>query len=291
LISIWNGSDHGDPRRLFATILAILPFTARLFRAFALCAFLQALSGHDLYLLPTSFHVKSGETLRVAMHNGDSFPDSEVAPHPERMKDALLMGDQGMSFVQYVRTAGKETIGDVVVPGEGSLLLSVRSAPNLIELAPDKFLAYLKEEGLGEVIAWRAKHGEANKPGRERYSKYAKSLLQSGHSDDFYQHELGFPLEIVPLVDPYAVHAGGSLPVRVLFRGKPAVGLQLETAWSGDRKSKTAIAGKTDDSGMIAVPIINAGKWRLHALVMERCSEPQAADWESYWASITFETP
>ena len=244
---------------------------------------------HDLYLLPRIFHVKAGQQLRVAFHNGDSFPESEVAPKPPRLQSAQILGHAATVPVSGLKVAGKETLGQVKVPGTGSLLLSVRTIPNSIELAPPKFLDYLKEEGLQEVIEWRSKNGENEKPGRERYTKFAKSLLQSGASDSFYSHSLDFPIEIIPLADPYAIHAGGNLPVRVMFQGKPAAGLQLETAWASGTEHKTIVVGKTGANGEISVPLPKAGLWRLHSLKMERCAEPAVADWESSWASLTFE--
>lgn len=181
-------------------------------------------------------------------------------------------------------------VGIVEVPdASGDLVISVHSAPNFIELAPDKFVAYLKEEGLTHVIDWRAQHGESNKPGRERYSKFAKSIVLSGAPDDSYRQVTGFPIEIIPESNPYTLHPGGQLPVRVLFQGKPASGLQLETAWADGGKSKTTVIGRTAADGRIRVPLSSAGKWRLHTLMMERCAEPALADWESSWASLTFE--
>lgn len=247
-------------------------------------------AAHDLYLLPASFHTHKGATVALAFHNGDSFPESEAAPAIVRLKDAQLSGKAGVSTVRDLRVSGMETTGTAVAPGDGSLWLTVRTVPNFIELAPDKFLPYLKEEGLDTVIGWRAGHGETKRPGRERYTKYAKALLQSGTPDDFYRHPVGFPIEIVPLTDPSAVRAGGSLPVQVLVDGKPAVDLQVEAAWSSGGRSRTTIVGRTNADGGITIPIASAGKWRLHTLRMVRCAEPKVADWESYWASLTFET-
>ena len=164
----------------------------------------------------------------------------------------------------------------------------MHTVPNFIELAPDKFLDYLKEEGLSEVIAWRTQHGEAGKPGRERYSKFAKSLVLSGTADEHQPPALGFPIEIVPERNPYLLHAGEELPVRVLLRGKPAPHLQVEAAWADQGQSKTTVIGRTDSTGRIRVPLTSAGQWRLHSLHMERCAEPAVADWESLWASLTF---
>ncbi len=244
---------------------------------------------HDLYLLPGLFRVPQGGELKVAFHNGDSFPESEVAPKVERLRDSQVSGRSGSAAMKNLRVSGNETFGDVTIAGTGNFLLSVRTVPNFIELAPDKFLAYLKEEGLSEVIEWRTQHAETGKPGRERYTKFAKSLIRSGSPDDYFQHALGFPIEIIPLRDPSTIHAGGSLPVQVMFLGKPAAGLQVESAWASGTRKKTIVVGRTGADGSITVPVPQTGKWRLHSLKMERCAEPAAADWESSWASLTFE--
>jgi hypothetical protein len=47
--------------------------------------------------------------------------------------------------------------------------------------------------------------------------------------------------------------------------------------------------GTTDAMGRVLVPV-NSGKWRLHTLTMERSSDPDA-EWESFWAALTFEIP
>jgi uncharacterized GH25 family protein len=259
----------------------------------ALCVFSVFTAGlfaHDFYILPDAFSVTPKSTVRLGFHNGDSFPESEVSPTIARVKDAQLVTAGGAVPIQNIQVSGKRAIGTVLVPeGVGNFLLSVHTAPNFIELAPDKFLAYLKEEGLANVINWRREHRDTAKPGRERYSKFAKSLLVSGAPNDFYKHTVGFPIEIVPEANPYTLHAGSQLPVRIMFRGEPAAGLQLETAWSGEGKSKTTVIGRTDSAGRITVPLSAAGKWRLHSLMMERYAESATADWESFWASLTFE--
>jgi hypothetical protein len=249
----------------------------------------SSLIAHDMYLLPAKFKAVKASKLSVAFHNGDSFPESEVAPKVVRLLDAKVTGQGGRAPVTGLKEVGKRTLGEVVIPAQGTLWLSVRTAPNFIELEPKKFEDYLKEEGLDEIIAWRKQHGETAKPGRERYSKYAKSLLQAGDPDQYFSHTLGLAIEIVPLADPSALKAGSVLPVRILLRGKPAAGLQLETAWADGPEHKTTAVGKTDVEGRIDVPILRQGLWRLHSLKMERCTEAKAADWESFWASLTFE--
>jgi hypothetical protein len=75
------------------------------------------------------------------------------------------------------------------------------------------------------------------------------------------------------------------LPVQVLFREKPAGGLEMLVASTTNPKNSSI--GKTDAAGRISVPV-SPGKWRLHTIHMERASGADA-DWESFWATLTFE--
>ena len=248
-----------------------------------------ALYGHDLYLLPSTFFAHAGGVIQVSMHNGDAFPESEGAPVFERVRDAQLGGRGGKADIQKMRVEGKEGRGEVMVPGQGSLVLSLRTIPNFLSMKPDEFLAYLKEEGLDHVIAYRRDHGEVDKPSREMYAKFAKSLITAGAPDDFAAQPAGLTIEIVPEVNPASVHAGGMLPVKVLFEGKPAAGLQLESAWAGGGANKVEVIGRTDAEGRVKVPVAKNGIYRLHSLKMQRRADTKDADWDSFWASLTFE--
>lgn len=180
--------------------------------------------------------------------------------------------------------------GEAQIPWSGGLILTARTSSNAFTLGAEEFNAYLKEEGLSEVLEWRRMNGQTSLPGRERYSKYAKSLVTSGGNNNFHTKPVGLLIEIVPEMSPGELKAGDRLPLRVLFRGKPAAGLQIEAAWAGPNGGKkVTIAGRTDRNGRMEVPLGMPGKWRIHTLRMERCADSDIADWESYWASLTFE--
>lgn len=248
------------------------------------------LIAHDLYLMPAKFTATPGAMVPVAFHNGDSFPESEVPMTIARIQDAQLLGAAGASPVINLRQVGKATLGEAKAPSSGTLIFSAHTKPNFIELAPAKFEDYLKEEGLGYIIEWRKKNNQSNLPGKERYSKSVKSLILAGQPSDFYKHVVGNTLEIVPEADPYTLKPGAKLPVRVLLRGKPAPNLQMEVAIAPPTgAARVHAVGSTDANGRITIPLESAGKWRLHTLFMERCSDPKAADWESFWSSLTFE--
>ncbi|MBX9603810.1 MAG: DUF4198 domain-containing protein [Bryobacteraceae bacterium] len=240
---------------------------------------------HDLYLMPGSFQVKPGERIAIALHVGDSFPESEGPMDPARIRDARLSDGTPIGDFAIV---GKITLGYAKPMNQGSLSASLSSAPRFLQLAPAKFEEYLREEGLDQVIAWRRENGETLRPGRELYSKFAKTLLVSGSPSAEFARPAGLLFEFVPEADPAGLKPGDRLPVRLLFRGSPAAGVQVQVA---NQSGKTVIAGRTGDDGRIAIPLSRSGHWRLHAVAMERAGNKQQADWESFWASLTFAVP
>jgi len=250
-------------------------------------------SAHDLYLMPAHFTVKPGERLSIAIHNGDAFPESEDAPVLSRLRDVKL----GAAPVRNLRELPTKAVGEVVVTGTGSRILTTRTIPSFIELKSADFEKYLVEESLDHVRQYRQEHNESAQPGRERYAKFAKAIVTSGTSDESYRKPVGFAIEFVPEQDPSKLKVGDELTVQVLHDGKPSFNLSVEAS----NETDTKIVGRLDSSGHIRVPITRAGRWRLHTLAMRRASQAKAtgdasedakakaADWESFWASLTFE--
>ncbi len=246
-------------------------------------------SAHDLYIMPEHFVLAGPGPLTVALHNGDAFPESEAGAPLARLRDGILRSAQGTIPIDTWTADGKRTIAKVAVTHSGNLLIGVHTVPNFIEMKSGAAASYLREEGLNNALEWRDKHGETTKPSREQYTKYSKALLLSGAPNEIYKQPLGYLIEIVPEKNPYTLKPGDNLPVQVLYRGKPAPDLQLEAAWAGASGKTVQPVGRTDANGRISVPLKAAGKYRLHTIKMERCRNPQIADWESFWASLTFE--
>ena len=239
--------------------------------------------GHDLYLMPSQFRLAPEQPLVLAAHVGDSFPASEGPIDPRRIVDAKVWTEGAP--VENFRIIGRATWGTATIATPGSHVLGIGSTPKFLELEPAKFEAYLKEEGLDSIVAWRAANREAAKPGREIYSKYAKTLVTAQTPNDGYQLKAGYPIEIVLEADPTRMKPGDLLPIQVLWKGQPAAGLQVEVATA----AKASKAGRTDGEGRLRVKLDQAGKYRLHTVAMERHANPAEADWRSVWASFTFE--
>ncbi len=246
---------------------------------------------HVLYLMPERFVAEPGAVLQIRFENGDDFPEGVAPVRVERLRSLRLISAAGEVPLANVVAGSRRTTAEVRLPGAGTAIVTAQTLPNFIELPPEQFRAYLEHEHLTGPLAWRERAGEAAKPGRELYSKYVKALIHGGRPDQTYRRTVGFIVEFVPEADPFALRPGDQLPVQLLFRGRPAADAAVQVAWLENGKGRQAFVGRTDAEGRLRVPIRASGPHRLHAIVMERSRQPEKADWESFWASLTFEVP
>jgi hypothetical protein len=129
-----------------------------------------------------------------------------------------------------------------------------------------------------------------DQPGRERYQKSPKVLIQVGEGGGGdCSRALGFPLEIVPLRNPFLVKIGDMLAVRVLFQGKPLPEANLGWQSPGDGELARGTV-RTDGKGETLIPIARADLMTVRLTHMTR---PKAKDyeWESFWTTLTFRIP
>jgi len=240
-------------------------------------------AAHYTFILPEKFRVAQGAAMNIGFHASDSFPESTQLPR--RLANAQLHTESGAVELPAFRVDGLRQVATINPPNGYSIVTAINPA-RTADMKADEFTDYLKEESLTQVIEARAKAGETEKVGREKFSMYLKSIILAGEPNDGYKRVVGLPMEIVPEKDPAQIKSGGSLPVRVLFKGAPAKDLQIFAASTG-KPAKNI--GKTDKNGKISVPV-SSGPWRLHTILMERVTLPDA-DWESFWTTLTFEIP
>lgn len=240
---------------------------------------IHSLLAHDLYLMPQKFRPTKGEIILLSTHTGDGFPVSDQPVDPARLTAIPAIP------LDSWRMMNKATHATVTV-AEGSQFFAVSTKPRFLEMEPAKFDDYLKAEGLNAQLALRQQKNEGAAKGREMYAKFAKTYVVAGAPTPVFAKPLGMKIEIVPLADPANLKPGDTLPIEVLYNGKPLANAQVEIAST----AKLEPAGRTGTNGRLIVRIPIAGKFRLHTIAMDRVSQP-THDWESNWASLTFEVP
>jgi Domain of unknown function (DUF4198) len=244
---------------------------------------------HDFWMAPSEHVVAGDRDVTISLFVGEGLVPEEEKPFV-RARFARLSHLHAGSVEDLFGSAVEEArpMLRVSLRGEGGHLIAVDRNPTGIELEPRKFEAYLREEGLNAVIAERARLGESSKRGRERYSRYLKTLVQVGGArDETYGVSLGQQLELVPEANPVFVEPGGTLSIVVRFRGQPLPGAQLEAFSKGEGGVRKA-GYTTDAAGRVRVAIDRRGAWLIRSVHMVRCESCSDADWESFWAAYTF---
>jgi uncharacterized GH25 family protein len=175
----------------------------------------------------------------------------------------------------------------------GTHLVALDRGPAFAELSAAEFSAYLAARGLDAVAADRESSQESEMPVRERYQRFLKTYVQVGLAVDLTEAAVtGQKLEIIPGVNPLALKPNERLPARVLFDGVPLVGALLTAAVRLPGGKIASLQLRTDDKGETRIELFSPGLWLLQVVHMQRAGiGDEKADWDSYWASCTFNLP
>jgi uncharacterized GH25 family protein len=251
-----------------------------------------AAAAHDMFVQPARFFVEENADVVVRVLNG-TFSKSENSIARDRLADLSVVSPTGR---ERVDTAAWSATGDTSrftmrTGGAGTYVVGVSTRPNVIPLTAKDFNLYLAEDGIPDVLAARRQKGELDRPARERYAKHVKALIQVGTAQsEHFSTELGYPAELVPLENPYALRAGGTLRVRTLVDGRPA-GNQY-VLYGGRTTTGARIAQRSvrsDSEGVARIPLRARGTWYVKFINMARAEGDTTIDYESKWATLTFQ--
>lgn len=242
---------------------------------------------HDVWIEPSSFRPAVGERVTVALRVGQDLRGEPMPRIPALIERFVLKGEG--REIPVTGRAGGDPAGTTVVGEPGLQWIGYQSKAYPMTIDGPKFEAYLKEEGLERIIAERARKGQTAAPGRERFYRCAKSLLDATGPSAKPKADvpLGFTLELVPGKNPYALSAGDVLPLSLTFGGKPIANV-LVVAMRKDAPEK-AVQARTDAAGRVSLRLDGAGFWLIKAVHMQAAPRDAGVDWESWWASMTFD--
>ncbi len=203
----------------------------------ALVAVASLASAHELFLHPRGFLVAPHATITLPVLNG-TFAASENAIERARIIDLSLRGPGGRTPIDRATWTERDPRSTVrvTVAGPGTYVVGVEIGARTIALDGPAFDRYLAEEGITPILDRRRATGRLGQP-RAR-------VLREGGEDADRRHRRGrasraagarrgirgarwpsgYAAEIVPLVDPYTVGVGATVPVRALVGGRPLAG-------------------------------------------------------------------
>ena len=243
----------------------------------------RAASAHDFWIEPSTFRPAVGANMTVALRVGQGFVGDAV-PRSAQLMDTFVIrdttGERAIDGFENQDPAGMLSIGK-----PGLAIIGYRSKPYPVVLAADKFEEFLKSEGLERISALRKERGESEKPDREYFFRYAKAMVVAGSgSAGRFDEPLHYRYELIPETNPTA---STSLRVRVLFEEKPLANALVTAIHRDDPAAH--ISARSDANGRVTLALPKSGVWLIKSVQMVAAPAGSSADWESLWASLTFE--
>jgi uncharacterized GH25 family protein len=247
-----------------------------------------AVAAHDMWIEPTGFQPTIGRTVGLRLRVGQDFLGDPL-PRDPALIDRFVVVD-GDTAKPVVGRDFADPAGLMRVAAPGLMVVGYHSKPSPVVLQATKFNQYLTEEGLEAIAALRAKSGETNAEAHEVFVRCAKSLLLAGPATESQRDRvLGMPLELVAEHNPYLLASGQRLPIQLLYKGQPLAGALIVALNQRDPMAK--VAARSDRNGRVQLRLSETGPWLIKAVHMIPAPAGAASQWESFWASLTFELP
>jgi hypothetical protein len=259
--------------------------------AAAMIAAAAPLGAHDFWIEPTAFRPAVGSLLGLRLLVGEQLLGDPVVRESAFVKRFVAAGGSA-GDAREEAVPGREgghPAGLLRVTRPGLLVVGYQSLPRAVELTPATFDKYLGEEGLDEIRALLP-GGRPKGSVHELYSRCAKSLLSIGRAADTDgDRPLGLPFELVAERNPYQTRVGGTIPFRLEYQGRPKANAMVVAIAQTDPAIK--LTARSDARGRVTFTFPVGGVWLVKAVHMAAAGPGVGANWESYWASTTFELP
>lgn len=246
----------------------------------------RAAHAHPFWVEPEKFRPPVGTTVPLRLLVGMDFKGEPIVYAPEQFKRYVYAGPDGTHDISG--TLGDDPAGNIPIKTAGFYTVGYYS--NKFEVTFDsfpQFEEYLKLEGLERNLQVAQQRFKIRNGILELYTRCAKTLMKSGDAHGPIDHVLGFPIEFLAETDPY--DGSGKIRVRLLYHGEPLENV-LVVAFSKQAPRDTQRV-RTDKDGRAIIELNKPGVWLLNAVHMIPTGILSRADWESFWASLTFERP
>lgn len=243
--------------------------------------------GHEFWLEPDRFEPQRDMAVRLSIRIGENFSGNPWTPNSNGLARLTMISPQAKLDLTLALMKAAAGALAVTPAATGTTIVALATDSKFIEIDPAKFAHYLAEDGLDDALAWRAAHGETEKPGRELYRREAATLLRVEAPTTLALRDTGFDLQILPARNPYAAQAVDNLRVQILWRGAPFANALVQR-WTRLSAGGLDVAkARTDPAGFVSFAL-PSGDTMLSVVHMSENDDRTVADWRSAWGSLTF---
>jgi uncharacterized GH25 family protein len=249
------------------------------------------LAAHDFWLQPLRFWTSPGTPVPMMFLVGHGVARQRSNIAKDRFNVFRTIGPQGVADHKSELTLGQAAD---VAPGftpPGTYVVAFSTSNVASDLPALRFNDYATAEGLTLVLQQRATTNTATNSGRELYSRRGKALIQVGpmgrQHQPYVTAPIGLGLEIVPLLNPYALGNSRTLPVRVLYRGRPLAGalVKLNNLAADAEPVEKHL---TDSTGLATFEARRSGDWQLNVVWSQPMPRNPQAEFLTTFSSLSF---
>lgn len=292
-------------------------------RPYVLILILLLFCSHDLYLKMESYFLEPNQRASIQLYNG-TFEKSENIITRDRMLDASVLAfgqrtpispnewqDQDSTITTLPFNTGQS----------GTYVVGVATKPRNIVLSAPKFNDYLRHDGVLDMLEQRKANNTLDQDAVESYQKHVKAIYQVGdNKTNDWATALNYPIEFVPLENPYEKYSGQTLKVQLLLEGEP---LPLQLVYADYLKSVHSHSHddhhhddehtndshnhdhndenvtshshthgqqlRTNEEGVFEVNLPEDGIYYLRTIFMTEVTDSDELTHQSKWATLTFE--
>jgi len=251
-------------------------------------------AAHDFWVQPNVYWVvpaaTTGMTLQVG--HGSSRQRSPIQLRRVVRFEAIAPDGRATDLRRQLRLGGASEDGSFALEKPGAHLLVFQTDDRAQTHLPSlRFNDYLRAEGLTPALDQRIRLHRMDRDGSENYSRCAKSILEVGPGGAGSQSQVtrlvGLPLEIVPERSPYAKPRSPTLPIRVLYLGRPLGGALVKLTRLED-DAAPAETHLTDRAGRATFAMPSSGTWLLNVIWTRIQPSSAETDYDTVFSSLSF---
>lgn len=259
-----------------------------------LCATAAPTGAHEFWLEPAQYSADVDTSVAIEIRNGEYFDGEELPYLPSRLRRFESIDSLGRRTVE-ART-GDLPAGTLMLRVAGSTIVFYESQPATLRY-PDfaGFRNFAETEGVEHILEVHEARGLPRENVTERFTRYAKTLLQVEGGSAPMDRRVGLPLEL--MLSRLEGHADApAFEVQLLYRGQPLRGAQLSIFERLPEGTVEIRRLRFDDEGVATFETADDGRAVLLNSVHAVAASPRdmltdGVAWETHWASLTFVPP
>lgn len=263
------------------------------FSTIALLLFATPAFSHELWLEPLAYQVSGEGRIEANIVNGQNFEGPNLVYLPQRFERFEVFSTDLTTNV--AGRAGDRPALAMDAPADGLQILVYQSTPTLLNYESwEKFARFVEHKDLRIDRADHDARGLPDADFKENYTRFSKSLVGVAEAQGADQR-IGLETEIVALVNPYTDDLTDGFSAQIFYHDSVRANEQVEVFDKAPDGTVTVERLRTDEQGIVTLPVIAGHSYMLDAVVIREPSDTVAAQtgasYETLWANLTFAIP